>query len=564
MGQDGGVPATTGLGRVAGATVRSTAAVARGGAKSGRWLVRNMLTFRRRAAINESGMMRLLDLHAASCAGDTLVTMGLAGTIFFSVPAGEARGRVALYLLMTMVPFALLAPIVGPLLDHFRHGRRYALAVTMFGRAVLAWLISDYLDNFGLFPAAFGVLVLSRSYGVARSAAVPRLLPRGLGLSEAGARASVFGTVAGLLVVPIGLLAFQIGREWPLRTAAAIFIFGGVAALRLPPRTDSDPPERVPRLLSSLFTLRFGRSAGGDRILAGRLVVASLIGGAGLRALYGFLVVFLAFTIKSGDMPDQLLGTALGRGTAIGLMAAALGAGTLLATAIGSNLRVRRPSALQAVSLGMVGALAVLCAVRFTLLTAGLFCLGTALSAALAKFALDASIQERISERMRASAFAHSETALNLSWAAGGALGLIPISGRLGVTILAAACLLGAARGGLVAWVLRADKLSGVYRADAVATTGERAPAGSRSLDQPAIAGPAHHTPASERAAAGAGPPAEPSRGVSQRSVVPAPPPGYARVAPSQAPPRPATEASDLAPPGYHIYRPSSLPEEDR
>ena len=124
-------------------------------------------------------MMRLLDLHAASCAGDTLITIGLAGTIFFTVPLGEARGRVALYLLVTMVPFALLAPVVGPLLDRFRHGRRYALAATMLGRALLAWMIADNIVGFGLYPAAFGVLALSRAYGVARSAAVPRLLPPG-------------------------------------------------------------------------------------------------------------------------------------------------------------------------------------------------------------------------------------------------------------------------------------------------------------------------------------------------------------------------------------------------
>ena len=41
---------------------------------------------------------------------------------------------------------------------HFRHGRRYALAATMLGRAFLAWLMSDYIHGFGLYPAAFGVL----------------------------------------------------------------------------------------------------------------------------------------------------------------------------------------------------------------------------------------------------------------------------------------------------------------------------------------------------------------------------------------------------------------------
>src|SRR5262249_61850951 len=124
-----------------------------------------------------------------------------------AVPAADAGARVALCLLVTMVPFALLAPVVGPVLDRFRHGRRFALAATMLGRAILAWIIADNLSGLWLYPAAFGVLALSRAYGVARSAAVPRLLPRGMGLSQAGARASVWGTVAGAGAAPGGLLS---------------------------------------------------------------------------------------------------------------------------------------------------------------------------------------------------------------------------------------------------------------------------------------------------------------------------------------------------------------------
>src|SRR5689334_9403249 len=235
------------LGHTAAVTVRVSRRATARGVRSGRFVARQVGSARRRGGAGEAGMMRLLDLHAASCAGDTLIAIGLAGTIFFDVPVGEARGRVALYLLVTMLPFALLAPVVGPVLDRFRHGRRYALAVTMLGRAFLAYMISEHLTGFTLFPAAFGSLVLSRAYGVARSAAVPRLLPPGLGLSEAGARASLFGTFAGLIVLPIGLLAGAIGPEWPLRLSMIPFIFGMVTALRLPPRADSDPPEAVPR-----------------------------------------------------------------------------------------------------------------------------------------------------------------------------------------------------------------------------------------------------------------------------------------------------------------------------
>ncbi|HEX2417137.1 MAG TPA: MFS transporter, partial [Micromonosporaceae bacterium] len=204
------------------------------GQRAGHYAGTRLRWLRSRSAKGEIGMIRLLDLHAASCAGDTLVAIGLAGTIFFSVPVGEARSRVALYLLLSMAPFALLAPVVGPVLDRFRHGRRYALASTMLGRAFLAWVISDNLDEIALYPAAFVMLVLSRSYGVARSAAVPRLLPANLGLVEAGARASLFGTVAGGLLAPVGVILFQVGPQWTLRLSSVVFLAGMVIALRLP------------------------------------------------------------------------------------------------------------------------------------------------------------------------------------------------------------------------------------------------------------------------------------------------------------------------------------------
>src|SRR3712207_1230309 len=76
-------------------------------------------------------------------AGDALVAVALADAVFFRVPVGEARGRVALYLLLTMAPFAVLAPMVGPLLDRTRAGRRIAIALTFFGRAVLAWTMAQ-------------------------------------------------------------------------------------------------------------------------------------------------------------------------------------------------------------------------------------------------------------------------------------------------------------------------------------------------------------------------------------------------------------------------------------
>ncbi|MFV2017785.1 MFS transporter [Micromonospora sp. LOL_023] len=578
------------LGHTVGTAYRGTRAVLRGTAHSSRWAGRKVLQIRQRGAGGEPGMTRLFDLHATSCSGDTLVAIGLAGTIFFSAPLGEARTSVALYLLVTMVPFALLAPVVGPLLDHFRHGRRYALATTMLGRAFLAWLIADHLNGFGLYPAAFGVLALSRAYGVGRSAAVPRLLPPGLGLSQAGARASVYGTIAGAVVLPLGLAAFWFGPQWPLRVASVIFLVGMVIALRLPPLADSDPPERVPRAFN-MFGLR--RSGNRQRILSGsRLVVATLIGSCTLRCLYGFLLLYLAFAIKAGDLDTVTVGRELGDEGALGLVGAALAAGSFVATAIGSRMRIHHPLALQSSGLVIVAGTGVLAALQFSLLMVSLFCFVTAVISGIGKLAVDATIQERVSENLRASAFAHSETLLMLSFVAGGALGLIPMDGRIGVAAAAGFAVLAAGRAAFVAARRRTERLNGRPAAD---VTPDKPHDVRRNTDQDGPAEvvpddsdpPDSDPPGSDRAARTEVVAPQKAR----RSIFPARP----RPRPRPAPPAPVTAGStggagptpaqatppvvpapvtetgdggpedddDLLQPRFHIYRPSSAARRD-
>jgi hypothetical protein len=481
----GSMPLLPSLGRSVGTGVKAARLLVRGSVRGGAWATRRVGTARAKGAANEIGMIRLFDLHALSCAGDTLIAIGLAGTIFFNVPLGEARSKVALYLLITMVPFALLAPVVGPLLDHFRHGRRYALAATMLGRAFLAYVIADNLFDWGLYPAAFGVLALSRAYGVARSAAVPRLLPHGVGLSQVGARASVYGTFAGAVVAPIGLLAFKFGPQWPLRVAAIIFVIGMVVSLRLPPRADSDPPEAVPLPWRTMLRL----SRGEDRPLSGRLVVATLIGSASLRLLYGFVLLFLAFVIMANELDTTLLGQDIGRQAAVGVIGGSLAVGTFLSTAIGTRLRIRRPLALQSAGLTITAGTAVLAALFYSLAMLALFALVTAIFSGISKLAIDASIQERVPERLRASAFGHSETVLMIAWVVGGGIGIIPLPGRVGVALAALLAVLAAVRAGYVAARLHNEHLSGRAddaegEADPDAAAADRRPADGRPADE--------------------------------------------------------------------------------
>jgi MFS family permease len=513
------MPLLPSAGRAVGSAIRTARLAVRGSLTGGRWVGRKVGQVREKGAGGEVGMTRLLDLHAASYAGDTLIAIGLAGTIFFSVPLGEARSGVALYLLITMIPFALLAPVAGPLLDHFRHGRRYALAATMLGRAFLAWLMSDYIHGFGLYPAAFGVLALSRAYGVARSAAVPRLLPAGMGLSQAAARAGVYGMIAGAVVTPLGLAAFTIGPQWPLRVASVIFLVGMVIALRLPPRADSDPPETVPPRFSIVGLRR------GERALTGRLVTSTLVGSAALRALHGFLLLFLAFAIKAGALTTVFLGRDIGDEAALGLAGGALVVGGFFATALGTRMNIHRPAALQSSGMIIVAGVAVLATLKFSLAMVALLCLVTGFMSGISKLAVDASIQERIVDRLRASAFARSETVLMLAWVAGGAAGLIPFGGRVGIAVGTVFAVAAAVRAVIVAGALRKEKLNGRSSSDEGAAS-----------EPPPEAPPPAKRPAKRSAKAEPAPPAK-SEPESDAPVSPAPPPGFHVYRPSSGPP---------------------------
>lgn len=374
----------------------------------------------------ETGMHRLIDLHAASVAGDAMIAVALANTIFFDVPVGEARLKVGMYLLITMAPFALLAPMVGPILDRFRHGRRYALATTLLARAFLAYLIAEHLQDWVLYPAAFGVLVLSRSYGVARGAAVPRLLPSRLTLVEANARGSLAGIAAGAVAAGAAIGLAQFGSEWALRGAAVVFVLGMIAALRLPPRTDSQPPETVPRI----FQLPGHKS--NVRLFSVQIWTAVVATGA-MRALYGFLTLYFAFRTREDDL-------GLPPTAALGIIIGSLGLGSFASTAIGTRLKLRRPLRLHVIAALIATVSCVIAAFTYSLVAAALLALLTATVSGLCKLGVDAVIQEGVQEDFRASAFGHSETLLQLAWVVGGAIGLIPLAGPAGLG-LAAGCL---------------------------------------------------------------------------------------------------------------------------
>jgi MFS family permease len=374
---------------------------------------------------DRSGLSRLIEMHAVSAAGDALIAVSLAGTLFFSVPTGEARGNVALYLLVTMLPFVLLAPLIGPTLDRFRNGRRWALGGTLALRGFLCWVMADAVtrDDLSLYPAAFGCLVASKAYSVTRAAAVPRLLPDGITLVTANSRVSLAGVAGAGVAVPVGVGLASLGGEWCLRLAFAVFVVATVLAVRLPARIDSDAGEVGTPLFPGLK-----RSA---RISAA--VVASLRATASLRLLSGFLTMYLAFVLTEQPVGD------LAPTVAIGLVAAAAGLGSTSGTALGSALRLARPDAVVLGLLATATVVTALAGVLYGLPAVLAVALVAGFAQQLGKLCQDAIIQREVAEEVRTSAFARAETLTQLAWVAGGLLGItMPLLPKLGLGVVAA------------------------------------------------------------------------------------------------------------------------------
>ncbi|OIJ69838.1 MFS transporter [Streptomyces mangrovisoli] len=386
----------------------------------------------------ESGLGKLIELHAVNGAGDVMITVALASTVFFSVPTDEARGRVALYLAITMAPFTVLAPVIGPLLDRLPHGRRAAMAGAMLARALLALIISGAVasGSLQLYPAALGVLVASKAYGVVRSAVVPRLLPPRFSLVRANSRVTLAGLLATAVAAPLAAVLHRVGDPWPLYGAFAIFVLGTFLSFTLPPKVDSAKGEDIALLAADEGHLhgphRQPVKRPGLRTV-GTAVTHALAANASLRGLSGFLIFFLAFLLREHPLTGQSAAVSLG------IVGVAAGAGNALGTAVASWLRARAPEIIIVTAVGMVLGAAITAAVFFGAFLVACLAAVAGFGQALAKLSLDALIQRDVPEQVRTSAFARSETLLQMAWVFGGAIGIVmPLNGTLGLSVGAA------------------------------------------------------------------------------------------------------------------------------
>jgi MFS family permease len=359
---------------------------------------------------------RLLYAHAISVAGDACLTVSLAGSLFFQSPTSSAREKVLLYLLLTMAPFAIVAPILGPMLDRTQGGRRMLVVASSGGRAVLCLFMAMYVskpapEGLLVYPLAFGALVLAKGHSIAKSSLVPTLVKSDDELVNANSRLALLSVIAATVGgVPAAGIQQLFGADWSLRVAAVVFVAAAVLATRIPKAARGPENDRQKELENAEIHQP-------TILLAGSATAV-------LRGSVGFLAFFVAFALK-----DDLFG--------LGMALAASAVGGFVGVVAAPILRRSvREEVILASSLVLPAVFAL-----FGVLLGGstgfvVAAFAVAIGAAAGRLGFDSVLQRDGPDAVRGRAFARFETRFQMVWVVGGILGLVPFGESLGLLML--------------------------------------------------------------------------------------------------------------------------------
>jgi len=391
-----------------------------------------------------TGLSTLIELTSLGGAADAFVTVALAGTIFFSGSVDQARGRVVLFLIVTMAPFAVLAPFIGPFLDRMQTGRKYVLAGTLMARGLLCWGMSAAVNNpVTLLPAAFGILVLQKAYGVVKASVTPRLLPPEITLVSANSRSGLFALAGSTAAAGVAaIVQVSGGPAWVLRVGTLVYLAAMLMALRLPDRIDVPVPARgdappaaaagtlpmdAPALPPGVSQSQNGqaRDRGRWRTLTnvGPVVAEAMAVNAVLRAFSGYILFLLAFLLRSLHFGAPHHEPS--NNFKLAALAFGLSAGSLAAMGIGSLFKSRAPQFTMFAMLAIAPIVAAGTAWFFGLWAAVAVEFAAIFCASLAKLGQDSIVQREIGEEIRSSTFSVSETLNQVANVAGGLAGVL-------------------------------------------------------------------------------------------------------------------------------------------
>jgi len=317
-------------------------------------------------------------------------------------------------LLLTIAPFAIAAPVIGPAIDRIKGGRRWIIVGSLALRAVLALFLVRHMNSLWFYPEAFGMLIVQKVYSISKSAVIPGTVRSDEELVQANSKLTQLSAIAVVVAaIPGGILYAIGGGAWTVALGAFVFLVGTILALQLPPTTIAvTPPGEAER----------------EELRSAGITCAAQAMGL-LRGIVGFLSFMLAFDFKNANAPLWHLGLVAGT--------AQLGffIGALLAPRIRKMLveeRILIGCLLLAVVAGAVTALI------GGLAGAALLSMAVGATGSAAKQSFDSIVQRDAPDANRGRSFAKFETRFQLIWVIGALIPIIiPIPAPVGFALIA-------------------------------------------------------------------------------------------------------------------------------
>lgn len=342
--------------------------------------------------------------HGLMTAGEAVMTVALADSLFLSISPDAARGKVILFLALSLAPFAVVAPLISRGVDRMKGGRRLVVCLAAAGRAAVTFFMIGRVDSLVLFPLAFAALVLSKTYSISKSALVPTVVLSDEELVEANSKLGLLSGIVGFCAaIPAALLQF-VSPGAALVLSVGFFVAALLSALQLPRTTRSAPEPAGELERRELRSSRITRAAQAMRLN---------------RALVGLMFFHLAFWLR-----DQKAGT-VWFGFAVSMASLA----TMTANAVAPHLRRKLHEENM-----LILALAMLTVMGFVSTWIGGVTGGVILAAsvnaaaATSRLAFEAIVQADAPDANRSRAFANFETQFQLAWVGAG---LFPVVLRL-------------------------------------------------------------------------------------------------------------------------------------
>lgn len=346
------------------------------------------------------GLARFTRAHSISAAADAYVTVSLAGSLFFSISPEASRQQILTYLIVTMAPFVVLAPFIGPAIDRFRRGHRWIAVVLYVSRAALSVALAYFLFTLVFYVLALALLVANKASGVLKSALVPGLVDDTAHLVAANSRlARVTTIVGGVGGATAAGIATATSSTVTLVGAAALFLVSAATAARLPRPRTAEEIEQDEAVDEHEF-----------EDLHRPLITISASAYTVIRFAVGAFVFGLAFALRRAGEPAWMYGAAV----------VAYGVGAYLGNVLAPMARRRfgedRLLAGALVGLGVCAAFGAAGASRILIVLVALM---MGLATTFGRQGFDSLVQRQAPRALHGRSFARFETQFQLFWVLG-------------------------------------------------------------------------------------------------------------------------------------------------